>query len=285
MSFQLRPKPLESIRAGLAQRGGAGRPKGSFGRKRLHEMMATYKARVEQGQLEFADMHVRDLSTAMLDAAVEVDKHEDVWRPAFLKRQSNRGVRRAEALRKLAKHRSQLEKAAEPGTWRRSRGTGRRTDVFGSACMPSLKLSPSSTRIYERESRARKKDIDKTQDLRRERCRISKEKHAAGDQTRPEKYRDINMHYFEGEGDDRKFSTYYKFEYGKNKEGYWTGEKMIEHMADVLDLLAVKFPNYKPICFFDWSSCHDCVEEGAPSVSRMNAGESTHSMSQTPPIT
>ncbi|CAB1108368.1 unnamed protein product [Ectocarpus sp. CCAP 1310/34] len=48
---------------------GAGRPKGSFGRKRLHEMMATYKARVEQGQLEFADMHVRDLSTAMLDAA------------------------------------------------------------------------------------------------------------------------------------------------------------------------------------------------------------------------
>ncbi|CAN0542521.1 unnamed protein product, partial [Ectocarpus sp. 12 AP-2014] len=95
---------------------GAGRPKGSFGRKRLHEMMATYKARVEQGQLEFADMHVRDLSTAMLDAAVEVDKHEDVWRPAFLKRQSNRGVRRAEALRKLAKHRSQLEKAALAAT-------------------------------------------------------------------------------------------------------------------------------------------------------------------------
>ncbi|CAB1113286.1 unnamed protein product [Ectocarpus sp. CCAP 1310/34] len=81
-----------------------------------HEMMATYKARVEQGQLEFADMHVRDLSTAMLNAAVEVDKHEYVWRTAFLKRQSNRGVRRAEALRKLAKHRSQLEKAALAAT-------------------------------------------------------------------------------------------------------------------------------------------------------------------------
>ena len=115
-------------------------------------------------------------------------------------------------------------------------------------------------------------DIDKAQDLRRERCRISREQHAAGDETKPEKYPDINMLYFEGEGDDRKFSTYYKFEYGKNKEGYWTGEKMIEHMADVLDLLAVKFPKHRPICFFDWSSCHDCVEEGAPSVTRMNAG-------------
>ncbi|CAN0434659.1 unnamed protein product [Pylaiella littoralis] len=71
---------------------------------------------------------------------------------------------------------------------------------------------------------------------------------------------------------DNKFWTYYKFEYGKNKDGYWTGEKMVQHMADVLDLLVVKFPNYKSVCFFDWSSCHDCVEEGAPSVSRMNVG-------------
>ncbi|CAN0258112.1 unnamed protein product, partial [Pylaiella littoralis] len=71
---------------------------------------------------------------------------------------------------------------------------------------------------------------------------------------------------------DNKFWTYYKFEYGKNKDGYWTGEKMVQHMADVLDLLVVKFPNYKSVCFFDWSSCQDCVEEGAPSVSRMNVG-------------
>lgn len=47
---------------------------------------------------------------------------------------------------------------------------------------------------------------------------------------------------------------------------------MVDHMADVLDLLAVKYPMHKPICFFDWSSCHDCVEDGAPSATRMNAG-------------
>ena len=47
---------------------------------------------------------------------------------------------------------------------------------------------------------------------------------------------------------------------------------MMDHMADVLDLLAVKFPEYKPICFFDWSLCHHCVQEGAPSVTRMNVG-------------
>ncbi|CAM9800163.1 unnamed protein product [Ectocarpus sp. 4 AP-2014] len=112
MSCQLRPKPLESIKAALAQRGGAGRPKGSFGRKRLRAMMAVYKARMEQDQLMFAGLHVRDLSSAMLAAAQELDKHEEDWRPAFLKRQSNRGVHRSEAPRKLAKHRSQLEKAA-----------------------------------------------------------------------------------------------------------------------------------------------------------------------------
>ena len=108
--------------------------------------------------------------------------------------------------------------------------------------------------------------IDNAQDLRRERCRLSEEKHAAGDPARPEKYRDIDMLYFEGDGDGdgdgRTFSTYYKFEYGKNKAGYWTRAKMIEHMGDVLDILAVKFPRHRPICFFDWSSCHDYVEGG-----------------------
>lgn len=112
-------------------------------------------------------------------------------------------------------------------------------------------------------------DIDKAQALRRERCRLSRAKHAAGDTTRPEEYRDIDMLY---KDDDGKFWTYYKFEYGKNKEGYWAGEKMVQHMTDVLDVLAVKFPEYRPVCIFDWSSRHDPVEEGAPSVTRMSAG-------------
>lgn len=70
-------------------------------------------------------------------------------------------------------------------------------------------------------------DIDKAQDLRRERCRISSAKHAAGDTTKPEEYRDIDMLH---KDDDGKFWTYYKFEYGKNKEGYWTGAKMVQHI-------------------------------------------------------
>ena len=113
-------------------------------------------------------------------------------------------------------------------------------------------------------------DINKAKALRRERCDLSAHQYAAGyTANRPEEYRDIDMLFKDVDG---KFWTYFKFEYGKNKEGYWTGEKMVHHMADVLDLLAVKLQNYKPICFFDWSSCHDCVEEGAPSVSRMNVG-------------
>lgn len=49
---------------------------------------------------------------------------------------------------------------------------------------------------------------------------------------------------------------------------------MITHMAVVLDIMAVKFPNHKPVRLLYWSSCHDCLEEGAgvPSVSTMNKG-------------
>lgn len=95
-----------------AAREGAGRPRGSFGRKRLRSPLDRYRLQVEQGQLFSAHLQVRDLGSAMLAASQEVDRHERDWRPAFLKRQSNRGVGRKEALRKLAKHRSQLEKEA-----------------------------------------------------------------------------------------------------------------------------------------------------------------------------
>ncbi|CAB1109985.1 unnamed protein product [Ectocarpus sp. CCAP 1310/34] len=323
---------------------GAGRPKGTFGRKRLRAMLDRYRERIELGQVTCGRLEVRDLSSAMLDAAQEVEKHEQDWRPAFLKRQSNRDVLKYRVetyLPAYFEHRDYTEiwidaSMEEVRSWEvETQPRDMKEDGRVWVCVhafaetlsefhPDLRARVTSKKKYadgrraifcyqdeciyrahDGESKAwwppmmhglKKKgegqgimisgtivgdvgfvegtqdDIDKAQDLRRERCRISEEKHAAGDHTRPEKYRDINMLYFEGEGDDRKFSTYYKFEYGKNKEGYWTGEKMIEHMADVLDLLAVKFPRHRPICFFDWSSCHDCVEEGAPSVTRMNAG-------------
>ncbi|CAM9624044.1 unnamed protein product, partial [Pylaiella littoralis] len=106
-------------------------------------------------------------------------------------------------------------------------------------------------------------DIDKAQELRRQRCRKAA---VAGGLAEPEKYRDISMLHEEA----GMFHTYFKLEYGKNKEGYWTGALMLDHMAGVLDLLAVKFPNHRSVCFFDWSSCHDCADKGSPSVTRMN---------------
>lgn len=66
--------------------------------------------------------------------------------------------------------------------------------------------------------------------------------------------------------------SYHLFEYGKNKEGYWTALKMLDHMPDILDMVTVLYPDHKPVGLFDWSSCHDCKEVGAPMVSRMNLG-------------
>ena len=47
---------------------------------------------------------------------------------------------------------------------------------------------------------------------------------------------------------------------------------MLDHMPDVVDMLGVLYPDDKPVGLFDWSSCHDCLEEGAPSVRKMNVG-------------
>lgn len=58
-------------------------------------------------------------------------------------------------------------------------------------------------------------DIEKAQDLRRERCRKARAAHAADDPTPPDEYRDIDMLHEE----DGKFSIYYMFAYGKNKQG------------------------------------------------------------------
>ncbi|CAN0439359.1 unnamed protein product, partial [Ectocarpus sp. 13 AM-2016] len=55
---------------------GAGRPKGTFGRKRLRAMLDRYRERIELGQVTCGRLEVRDLSSAMLDAAQEVEKHE-----------------------------------------------------------------------------------------------------------------------------------------------------------------------------------------------------------------
>ena len=84
-----------------------------------------------------------------------------------------------------------------------------------------------------------------------------------------EVFRPIDKLYQDADG---LFWLFHIFEYGKNKEGYWTADKMLEHMADVLDVLAIVYPLCMPVCLFDWSSCHDCLEAGAAAVSKMNVG-------------
>ncbi|CAB1115743.1 unnamed protein product [Ectocarpus sp. CCAP 1310/34] len=69
-----------------------------------------------------------------------------------------------------------------------------------------------------------------------------------------------------------EYWSYHLFEFGKNNAGYWTRLKMLDHTADVLDVFTVLYPEQKPVDLFDWSSCDDCMEAGAPSVKRMNLG-------------
>ena len=84
-----------------------------------------------------------------------------------------------------------------------------------------------------------------------------------------EVYRDIDMVYVDEKGD---CSLFFMFEYGKNREGYWNAAKMLRHMADVIDILAITHPDVIPAFFFDWSSCHDCMQPDAPCASKMNVG-------------
>ncbi|CAB1096130.1 unnamed protein product [Ectocarpus sp. CCAP 1310/34] len=116
---------------------------------------------------------------------------------------------------------------------------------------------------------ATKREIKSAEQLRRKRCNASAAAAKRGENVKVEVYRRIDKLYVDEEGN---YWSYHLFEYGKNKEGYWTGLKMLDHMSDVIDMLAIKYPNHKPVGLFDWSSCHDCLEEGAPTVKRMNVG-------------
>eukprot|EP00903_Cladosiphon_okamuranus_P019937 g18322.t1 len=100
-------------------------------------------------------------------------------------------------------------------------------------------------------------------------CRESAAAARRGENIKPERYRPIDMLHVDNDGN---YWSFHLFEYGKNKEGYWTGLEMMDHTNDVLDVVAVLYPNHKPVCLFDWSSCHDCLEVGASRVSGMNVG-------------
>ena len=46
------------------------------------------------------------------------------------------------------------------------------------------------------------------------------------------------------------------FEYGADKEGYWTGDKFMVQVNTACDFVEVKYDTAKHTIVLDWSSCH-----------------------------
>ena len=93
-------------------REGCGRRKGSYGPKRMRELLHTCEALLKGGMIQCAKEAARGISAAaMLAASVAVEKNLAELTPPYLKQQANRGVDRKSALRKLTKKRLIWEKA------------------------------------------------------------------------------------------------------------------------------------------------------------------------------
>ena len=68
---------------------------------------------------------------------------------------------------------------------------------------------------------------------------------------------------------DVLYFGYQLFEYGKDREGYWNSEKMVEHTKEMIWILEFKYPGKKFVFLFDWSSGHDKKPVDAPILSNM----------------
>ena len=60
--------------------------------------------------------------------------------------------------------------------------------------------------------------------------------------------------WLKADGGDDKWYSYHQFEYGKNREGYWDGEKMIGQVEELLDAAEHIWPEYEHVLVFDWSA-------------------------------
>ena len=49
--------------------------------------------------------------------------------------------------------------------------------------------------------------------------------------------------------DNRYFVSIHMFEYGKDRQGYWNGDLMLEQTDEFIDALEFKFPSYQ-FCFY-----------------------------------
>ena len=64
-----------------------------------------------------------------------------------------------------------------------------------------------------------------------------------------------------------------RLEYGEAKEGYWTSEKFMKQIKEVVKIADFKYPKEdgrKIVWIFDHSSCNAAMPEDALVVSRMN---------------
>ena len=82
---------------------------------------------------------------------------------------------------------------------------------------------------------------------------------------RPFKY---VYHWPEAVGGDGLYYSYHQFNYGKNRLGYWDGEKMIKQVDEVLLMAELRFPGHEFHFLFDWSSCHDKMPESSFNTSK-----------------
>ena len=63
-----------------------------------------------------------------------------------------------------------------------------------------------------------------------------------------------------------------ELEYGQNKEGYWTYDRMILQLEDCVDVLKVLFPDFDFIILFDHSNGHDRLQTDGLSITKINVG-------------
>jgi hypothetical protein len=62
-------------------------------------------------------------------------------------------------------------------------------------------------------------------------------------------------------------------EYGANREGYWTSDKFMDTIKDVVKLVEIKYPRsdgWRVVLIFDHSSCHAAMAEDCLHVTHMN---------------
>ena len=63
------------------------------------------------------------------------------------------------------------------------------------------------------------------------------------------------------------------FEYGENKEGYWTRDKFIAQIENAVLIAELKYPKeerWRDVWIFDHSSCHAAMADNALDAAKMN---------------